>query len=261
LTLIEGRAAELDNLERGLCDDLDQAGRRRLWIVQIVMERLLEGNPARALELAFRFEQFIQRGGPDATARPEPQPAREPALAPPAVMPADVRAKERPAADPARTARLRGPLLESETREAFAAIAATGVDNRELARRFQLTVRQAHAIRLSMARQRPEVRPQGKAGARSSAVADIQRQGEAGRVPEESSLLQRGGQGAATIEDVLHFLRQRGDHVVKCEGHFLVNGRLQLNADQLIARANQQRHRMGVMPFDVDSSRGLLAAG
>ena len=251
----------MDNLELGLCDDLDEAGRRRLWIVQVVMERLIEDNPARALELAFRFEQFIQRGGFDTSARPEPQPPREPVSTPTVVVPAAAPAKERAATDPARAARLRVPLLPNETREAFAAVAATGVDNRELARRFQLTVRQAHAIRLSMARQRPEVRPQGNAGAGRSGRAEMPRNGAAGLELEESSLHRRSEQGAATIEEVIHFLRQRGDDVVKREGNFLVNGRLLVNADQLIARANQQRHRMGAMPFQVDRSARLLATG
>lgn len=251
----------MDNLELGLCEDLDEAGRRRWWIVQVVVERLMEDNPARALELAFRFEQFIQRGGFDTSARPEPQPPREPVPTPPVVAAAGAPAKERASTDSARAARLRVPLLPSETRAAFAAVAATGVDNRELARRFQLTVRQAHAIRLSMARQRPEVRPQGNAGANRSGGAGMPRNGAAGRELEESSLHQRSQQGAATIEEVIHFLRQRGDDVVKREGNFLVNGRLPMNADQLIARANQQRHRMGAMPFEVDRSARLLAAG
>jgi hypothetical protein len=168
----------LDNLELRLCDDLDEAGRRRLWIVQVVMARLMEDNPARALELAFRFEQFIQRGGFDtATRLPEQQPPREPAPTPPVVVAAAAPAKERASTDSARAARLRVPLLQNETREAFAAAAATGVDNRELARRFQLTVRQAHAIRLSMARQRPEVRPQANAGASRSRGAAALSQG------------------------------------------------------------------------------------
>jgi hypothetical protein len=156
----------MDNVERGLCDDLDDAGRRRLWILQVVIERLIKDNPALVLELAFRFERFIQWGAFDAAAGPEPQPQLKTVSEP--AEPASVIAKGQAPAEPARSSRLRGPLLQDGTREAFAAAAATGADNRELASLFQLTVRQAHAIRLSMARQRPEVRPRANSGATRS---------------------------------------------------------------------------------------------
>jgi hypothetical protein len=58
----------------------------------------------------------------------------------------------------------------------------------------------------------------------------------------------------ALIENVVRYLRQRGDTVVpKGEDRFLVNGRFQLNGDELISRANRMRERAGQSTFQVSA--------
>jgi hypothetical protein len=65
-----------------------------------------------------------------------------------------------------------------------------------------------------------------------------------------------------TMIDVIRFLRQRGDTVVHTppEG-YRVNGSLVLSAEELTARANQMRERLGKASFKVVLSRSNGAEG
>jgi hypothetical protein len=60
------------------------------------------------------------------------------------------------------------------------------------------------------------------------------------------------------MEDVIRFLRQRGDSVVQSGAAavgggaaYVVNLNLELSAEQLIGRANAQRARLGQPPFAI----------
>jgi hypothetical protein len=57
---------------------------------------------------------------------------------------------------------------------------------------------------------------------------------------------------SALIEDVVRYLRQRDDTVVRQgEDLFLVNGRFRMSSDELISRANRMRERAGKSTFQV----------
>lgn len=232
--------------------DLDDAGRRRLWIVQLVLERCNAQNPADALELAFRFDCFINRG---IAARHERWEAAERPRRP--LPPAEPPAQNAPAREPVDSTpsqiqtRGRIPLLRSDVREEFAAMAATGVDNQALAERFRLSVRQAHAIRLSLARQRPEVRLIRAPAKSSGAISGLSREEEL-RLQER--FLREKAPAPCTVEDVVRFLRQRGDSVISRDGRYLVNERLLLTTDQLVVRANRRRREAGAPEFRVNAA-------
>ncbi|MFZ2005997.1 MAG: hypothetical protein WB697_11090 [Stellaceae bacterium] len=49
----------------------------------------------------------------------------------------------------------------------------------------------------------------------------------------------------AGAEDIIRYLRQRDDVVVRENGFFLVNGRFRLSLEELLARANKMRLRQG----------------
>ena len=247
----------MDNSARAqLCADLDDAGRRRLWIVELVLERTGHQNPADALELAFRFERFINEGlgrcDDEAAEHRDDAPASpaglDAACEPHSAPAPGISAEPRGSNAPQSPSRGRIPLLPSEAREQFAAMAATGVDNRVLAGRFRLSVRQAHAIRLSLARQRPEVRPARLNGKSTPSAPQLSREEEQ-RL--EQKFLRERRPTPSTIDDVIRFLRQRGDSVVSREGGYLVNERLLLSGELLVARANRQRKHMGAPMFDL----------
>jgi hypothetical protein len=57
--------------------------------------------------------------------------------------------------------------------------------------------------------------------------------------------------GTISVDDVVRYLRQRDDTVVRTEKDlFMVNGRFQMNADQLVARANRMRAQDGNAPLE-----------
>jgi hypothetical protein len=59
---------------------------------------------------------------------------------------------------------------------------------------------------------------------------------------------------SALIEDVVRYLRQRDDTVVRQGADlFLVNGRFRMSSDELISRANRMRERAGKPTFHVSA--------
>jgi hypothetical protein len=259
----------MEDSARTMADgDLDDAGRRRFWIMKLLLERIANEHPGEALELAFRIERFIHTGQSHgerasqssataaAVVRPDP-PAAPSGSTTAAQQSAAVRAPN----SPPPSSRPRIPLLASEAREQFAALAATGVDNRVLAGRFHVSVRQAHAIRLSLARQRPEVRPAWSASKPRAVGSALSREEE---LELEAEFLRQRKPPPCTIDDVIRFLRQRGDSVVTHEGGYLVNERLILATNQLIERANRYRERIGAPAFEIktdDTNRSSHDAG
>jgi hypothetical protein len=235
----------------GLCADLDAAGQRRLWLVQLLLERCGDSNPMAALELASRFEHFISRSA-EATLEtaggvttPTPMDAASSTIHPdagPATCAAD---------NPVRLTRGRTPLLDQNARERFVSVALTGADNRDLAREFQLTVRQAHAVRLSLARQNPQVKVGLKSTHGAKPPSNLSRAEE---LTLQEEFLQRRPAPKQTIDDVIRYVRQRGDTVVCQNGRYLVNGRSLLSASELVSRANRYREGRGDPPFKLEPS-------
>jgi hypothetical protein len=65
-----------------------------------------------------------------------------------------------------------------------------------------------------------------------------------------------GSAKLASIEDVVRYLRQRDDTVVRAEaGIFVVNGRFRMSADDLASRANRMRARDQKPAFQLCSIR------
>jgi hypothetical protein len=117
--------------------DLDPAGQRRLWLILKVIEA---GHPVTdAFEAAQKVEKFLTSNGAAPPVLADPEPGATPAW-------------------PPYRSSSRRPLLDAATKERFAVEAARNDDNRHLAKTFNLTVRQAHAVRLSQSRRIEEIR-------------------------------------------------------------------------------------------------------
>jgi hypothetical protein len=117
----------------------------------------------------------------------------------------------------------RRQLDRSSQMEFFKAI-ARGATNAELAEQFGLTKRQAHALRIGMVRRSRAAHPANRS--------------------------ERQAPPATTEEEVIRFLRQIGDVVVKEDDVFVVNSILRLNLHDLVARANTKRLQRGKTIFE-----------
>src|SRR6202035_4936989 len=117
----------------------------------------------------------------------------------------------------------RRQLNRSSQMEFFKAI-ARGATNGELAERFGLTKRQAHALRIGMVRRSRSVEP--------------------------ASRTERQAPPATVEAEIIRFLRQIGDVVLKEDDVFVVNSILRLNFQELISRANTKRLQRGKPTFE-----------
>lgn len=209
---------------------------RRLWLLQILVEKV---DPAQALTIAERMEAFIV-GSADSAREDRP------------LRPNDGVKQGRNAelsfmeAAPSRTAEVitmpssgTERLLDAQQLQAFVTAAAEGVDNTELARRFGLTPRQANGIRLGLTR-RNILRRMAK-----PAVAPRPAIDRATELQLQEAFLRQKAPALKTMEDVVRFLRQRGDIVVRAGDEFLVNSRLTLTPQQLVDRANEKLSQLG----------------
>ena len=70
----------------------------------------------------------------------------------------------------------------------------------------------------------------------------------------QEEFLQRRPAPKQTIDDVIRYVRQRGDTVVCQNGRYLVNGRSLLSASELVSRANRYREGRGDPPFKLEPS-------
>jgi hypothetical protein len=167
-------------------------------------------------------------------------------------------------------------LLDPATKESFALEAARNNDNRHLAKTFNLTVRQAHAIRVSLSRRIEEIRSHGVVGnghapqaagapkraaerraAQAPTAADLQAQ-RAVELALQEEFLKARPPATPTVDDVVRYLRQIGDVVVRAdEGAYRVNDRLKLSEPELVERANRKRLDRHQPAFDIP---GLTAA-
>jgi hypothetical protein len=139
---------------------------------------------------------------------------------------------------------VRKNVLDAAQRTEFEHAIASGADNNELATRFRLTRRQAHGLRIGYAR--------GKAGATAKRPEDCKPSYDAAaeRQQQESFLRDRPPQ-PPTIDDVVRFLRQQGDVIVRNGDGYMVNYSLALSAEELVARANRKRTANGKPPFEL----------
>ena len=117
----------------------------------------------------------------------------------------------------------RRQLDRSSQMEFFKAM-ARGATNAELAEQFGLTKRQAHALRIGMVRR--------------------------SRAADPASRTERQAPPATADAEVIRFLRQVGDVVVKEDDVFVVNSILRLNFHELVARANTKRLQRGKPTFE-----------
>lgn len=194
---------------------------RRCWFLSKAAEC---GDFGRALEMARAAEEFVI--GADETqieaipvacaeSKVAPTPEKAVAAPPPAPVPAAPPAKAEPERKPGRLA------LSDDRRDELLDRLAQGARNRELADLFGVSPQQIQGVRMGAAREiaerRSRVRP-----AEADADSEIE----------------------ATVDDVVRYLRQQDDVVVRQEdGTFLVNGRFRLGASELIAKANRMLER------------------
>jgi hypothetical protein len=149
--------------EGEVTDESESAAQRRLWFLQPLLEKM---DPEKALDLAARMEAFVTKDG-QATIRkhdhPHPAARTAPAELSAAQAGTIVRsldhsnsaAERRPPATLKRDAT--GRLLNDAEMQAFMSRALQGATNRELARLFGLTPRQANGIRMGLAKRTPQV--------------------------------------------------------------------------------------------------------
>jgi hypothetical protein len=227
--------------------DLDAAQRRRLWIVEQVLEGGAHRSPADAFELALRLERFISRGldhcerdrhehEPDASRSSDgsgllSSPAPAAAMQAPAAC-----APPQPAGNGARSVHPNG-------HQQVANAPASGEAGRSLAAGLPHSLGAGQAGKLHLAR-----RPQRRSGRANSSHRHLSSDEE---LALQQQFLRQRAPAPSTIEDVIRYLRQRGDSVVTHDGGYLVNERLVLTKDQLIARANRQRKHMGAPLFAI----------
>jgi hypothetical protein len=122
------------------------------------------------------------------------------------------------------------PTLDKSSQVEFFKAIARGATNAELAAHFGLTKRQAHALRIGILRR-----------ARSAKSQTAPEPRQCGTDSPSSEQIE---------VDVVRFLRQVGDVVVKEGNVFAVNSILKLNFQELIARANTKRLQRGKPTFD-----------
>jgi hypothetical protein len=127
--------------------------------------------------------------------------------------------------------------LPKEVRRRLIDRFATGAENSKLAAEFGLSPKQVQGVRMGCARainKRREERENEQSAMRSHTVA-------------------------ASVDDVVRYLRQQDDVVVPHKsGEFLVNARFRLPLADLVSRANRMRARQGKPGFDLGGVQSAL---
>jgi hypothetical protein len=224
---------------------IDNPPARRLWLLHNALHSLPFD---RAIELARIAEAFVTGSSADqqpagdarVDANPSAAEVRERADEIVQQITSHVRSVGRPITTTKRT-RL---TLPAEQRERLLQRLVEGAKNAELATEFGLSLQQVQGLRIGSAREITKRRDQrGKETA-----------------PSDQALPH-----TACIADIVRYLRQQNDVVVPQEDGFLVNGRFQMSATDLIARANRMRTRQqkpefkfigGNQPEKISSANG-----
>jgi len=137
-----------------------------------------------------------------------------------------------------RVSSAKGVLSDKAFRSQFVSAISSGADNRQLAERFGLTLRQANGLRLGLARRKTS----NRAGADPLKMTEVTEQ-------QRAEFLRQREPSPSTIEDLVRFLRQRGDVIVRRGENFLLDSRHVLTAGQLLERANRKRRELGKSEF------------
>lgn len=139
----------------------------------------------------------------------------------------------------------KGVLSNKEFRSQFISAICAGTNNKQLAERFGLTLRQVNGLRMGLAKRK--IGPFAD-GAPSSfdGTADQQRE----------ELPRPGDMSQEIIDDIVRFLRQRGDIVVRSGENFLIDNRHTLTMRQLLERANRKRRELGKSEFSMSAVNG-----
>jgi hypothetical protein len=233
-----------------LFDGLNAHEKRRLYFLLLGIDQL---ELREALTLAERIDTFITAEASlaaDATEAPLPAGrwshpvARSPEKPDGESLPSG-EPQPQPDQMPSSPPRLR---LNKPSQIAFFKAVARGATNAELAEAFGLTKRQAQAIRIGMARRRARGAPthrqtegQATGGSTASSVEP-----SAATACEISTPAATGA-----VSEVVRFLRQVGDVVVKQGDVFVVNSILRMSFEELVGRANAKRLQRGKSAFDI----------
>jgi len=130
-----------------------------------------------------------------------------------------------------QAAHKRGALaIEGAERDRLLRRLAEGAKNAELAAEFRLSAKQVQGIRMGCSRE----------------IASRREQLSRETAPSDQVVVP-----AASIEEVVRYLRQQDDVVVLQEdGSYLINGRFRMSAAELISRANRMRSRQRKPAFE-----------
>jgi hypothetical protein len=251
-----------------LSSGLTADAQRRLWFLYSALQE--KGAPEMALQMAERMERFVVGGVGEAgraemsspAGRTHPADAIEWLVQAARPVPGDS-----PAASGSPTAaetrapaagRQDGPgrLLQDEAFEEFVAALKRGADNGELARLFGVTKRQANGLRMGIEKRFPALRSARPPSSPRKPTMDRETE-----LRLQSEFLERRPPAQPTMEDVVRFLRQRGDMVVRDGEAFSVNGYQTLSVAELLARANAKRAEFGLPPFPMDIQIASADAG
>lgn len=230
-----------------LCEDLSPGGRRRLFFLLRTSDGI---EPRESLALAAQMENFVSSepacggGHGSAANRVDSRDAsRDPTAGRDSCEPSarEAHSLERTAPPAANGA---DQLSRGVPRKEFLDAIGAGATNHQLAVRFGLTLRQANGLRIGLAR-----RKSAKLGGATS-------------VPGSSRFVRRKqhktclGQNTAQpeiIEEVVRYLRQTGDVVVRSGDNYLINARHIMTVMELVDRANRKREEQGRPLFCMDT--------
>jgi hypothetical protein len=128
--------------------------------------------------------------------------------------------------------------LPQDVRQQVVDRLASGARNKEIAAEFGLTPKQVQGVRMGCTREITKRRGQH----------------------ERQEPISQSRTVAASIDEVVRYLRQQDDVVVRQEsGEFLVNARFRLPFTELVNRANRMRMRQGKAEFDLGEGQPLVA--
>lgn len=254
-----------------LAEGLDATARRRLWLVWRITQHCHASELNAALEGLMKLDEFIvsgrrpdsagvaHSGNENAEAASADGANGYPGQLVSAAAAAAHPPKSQSAGTEGKNGRPQRSLLDCEARSRFIAEAVRNPDNRHLAQVFGLTVRQAHAIRVALSKlivqarreqgvSVPQLTP--RAVRRSAPHAPSLDRDEELKLQEE--FLRARPPPPTSVEDIVRYLRQKGDVVFSDGDRFVLNYRLKLTPAQLVDRANAKRRESSQQPFVVE---------
>jgi hypothetical protein len=196
--------------DASLFEGLDHAGRRRLWLLKVLIQKV---EPTAVLNLATQMESFVRGENP-------------------AVVVAEVREMVEGASG--QSLRSADATCPSGVPDVFAEPKAASAAE---------PVAEGHGSRLLHGKALQELR---------MTKITKPKKPELDRATElkmQEVFLSRKPQAAITLDDVVRFLRQRGDVVVHKEDNFVINHRRTMTAAELVAWANAKRVELGLPAF------------